>query len=124
MKASVSTFLELYKDRAVVLGDMGELGENEVQFHQEVGEYLVEKIKNIKNVKFIVVGNLAAEIGKVLENNDVSVAFCKTNEDAALYILDNLDVGTTIFLKASYDNASCCIFAWNDFMSFVWRSIY
>lgn len=101
MKASVSTFLELYKDRAVVLGDMGELGENEVQFHQEVGEYLVEKIKNIKNVKFIVVGNLAAEIGKVLENNDVSVAFCKTNEDAALYILDNLDVGTTIFLKAS-----------------------
>ena len=101
MKASVSTFLELYKDRAVVLGDMGELGENEVQFHQEVGEYLVQKIKNIKNVKFIVVGNLAAEIGKVLENNDVSVAFCKTNEDAALYILDNLDVGTTIFLKAS-----------------------
>ncbi len=101
MKASVSTFLELYKDRAVVLGDMGELGENEVQFHQEVGEYLVQKIKNIKNVKFIVVGNLAAEIGKVLENNYVSVAFCKTNQDAALYILDNLDVGTTIFLKAS-----------------------
>ena len=101
MKASVSTFLELYKDRAVVLGDMGELGENEVKFHQEVGEYLVEEIKNIKNVKFIVVGNLAAEIGKVLENRDVSVAFCETNKDAALYILDNLDVGTTIFLKAS-----------------------
>lgn len=53
MKASVSTFVELYPNPLVVLGDMGELGEDEVEFHREVGTYLANKVKNINNVKFI-----------------------------------------------------------------------
>lgn len=42
MKASVSTFLELYKNPVVVLGNMGELGENEIEFHKDVGRFLAK----------------------------------------------------------------------------------
>ena len=99
MKASVKTFLELYKNPVVVLGNMGELGENEKLYHREVGKFLAGL--NIKNVKYITVGNLAKEIAKELDNAGLEVKSFDDNESAARYILDNSDVGNTIFLKAS-----------------------
>ncbi len=52
MKASVSTFLELYKNPVAVLGNMGELGENEIEFHREVGRYIAERfIKAAKQLR-------------------------------------------------------------------------
>ena len=51
MKASVKAFIELYPNPVVVLGDMGELGENEIMYHRQVGEFL-SKLKN-KYVKYI-----------------------------------------------------------------------
>jgi len=106
MKASVKTFVELYENPVVVLGDMGELGENELELHRQVGEYLASlKIRTgifgTKNVKYITVGNLAKEIGKILSENQFEVMNFDTNEKAACYILDNLNTGNTIFLKAS-----------------------
>ena len=100
MKASVKTFIELYENPVVVLGNMAELGENEVELHREVGRYLTEQ-KNIKNVKFLTVGNLAAEIGLELEKSGVFVKKFDNNNDVSCYILDNSNVGNTIFLKAS-----------------------
>ena len=97
MKASVRTFVELYENPVVVLGDMGELGENERVFHQEVGKYF----SNMKNVKFLTVGELSTEIAKELENSGVWVKHFANNSDVSRYILDNLDIGNTIFLKAS-----------------------
>lgn len=101
MKASVTTFLELYKNPVVVLGDMGELGEKEVEFHREVGHFLGEKVKNINNVKFITIGRLAREIGVELEKAGASAVPFEDNKEASLYILDKLNAGSTIFLKAS-----------------------
>ena len=98
MKASVKAFVETYKDPVVVLGDMGELGENEIQYHKEVGEYLSTFNKN---VKYLTVGNLAKEIGNILTVKDIDVISFETNEQVACYILENLDNSNTIFLKAS-----------------------
>lgn len=99
MKASVSTFIELYENPVVVLGDRVNSGENEVELHREVGRFLTRVIQ--KNVKFLTVGHLALEIGKELENSGFSVKSFENIEAAARYILDNLNAGCTIFLKAS-----------------------
>ena len=77
---------------------MGELGENEVEYHRQVGEYLA----NVNgNVKYLTVGSLAQEIGKVLLAHGFEVEFFATNQEVSCYILENLDKGNTIFLKAS-----------------------
>ena len=98
MKASVKTFIDLYEKPVVVLGDMGELGDNEKLYHQQVGEYLGQLNKN---VKYLTVGNLAKEIGKALESQGLNVNYFESNEDVSRYILDNLNGSYTIFLKAS-----------------------
>ncbi|MBR6723352.1 UDP-N-acetylmuramoyl-tripeptide--D-alanyl-D-alanine ligase [bacterium] len=98
MKASVKAFIENYPNPLVILGNMGELGENEVQYHKEVGEYLAKL--NYK-VKYLTVGNLAKEIGKILTSKNIDVSSFDSNSQAACYILENLNNSYTIFLKAS-----------------------
>lgn len=99
MKASVKTFVELYKNAVVVLGNMGELGEDEAKYHYQVGEYLAS-FSN-PNVKYLLVGNLAAEIGKALEKFGYKPEYFENNDDVSLYILENINADSTIFLKAS-----------------------
>ena len=100
MKASVSTFLQLYKNPVVVLGDMGELGIYTDELHKGVGEYL-STLPQTKNAKFFTVGEYAKEIGEILEKSGGFVKKFENNDDVSKYIVDNVDVGTTIFLKAS-----------------------
>ena len=100
MKAAVSTFVELYNNPVVVLGNMGELGENEITFHKELGDYIGRTESN-KNARFITVGNLAKYTGEELAKFGFDVKSFNNNFETSRYILDNLDVGTTIFLKAS-----------------------
>lgn len=106
MKVSVSTFLELYENPVVVLGNMGELGENEVEFHREVGKFLGTKALSLalpqgRGPIFITVGNLALYIGEELEKCGLNVKSFENNIETSRYILDNLNAGSTIFLKAS-----------------------
>ena len=105
MKASVSTFLELYKNPVVILGNMGELGGQEEELHREVGKYLAEKIRALSipsgAVKFLTVGHLAEKIGEALTQKGICVKNFENNKDAARCIVDNIDAGSTIFLKAS-----------------------
>ena len=98
MKASVKAFIDSYENPLVILGDMGELGENEIQYHKEVGEYLAT-LNN--KVKYITIGNLAKEIGNILKSKDIDVTSFETIETATCYILENLNNSYTIFLKAS-----------------------
>ena len=98
MKASVKAFVETYKNPVVILGDMGELGENEIKYHREVGEFL-STLNN--NVKYLTVGKLAKEIGDILTAKNIDVTSFETNEQVGCYILENLDNSNTIFLKAS-----------------------
>ncbi len=100
MLAVIKTSLELYKkDLLLVLGDMGELGENELNYHKEIGDFLVNNLN--KNVNVITVGKLANEISKTLTNSGFpSMNFTNTTQ-VSRYILDNMEIGTTIILKAS-----------------------
>ncbi len=98
MKASVKAFVDNYENPLVILGDMGELGENEIQYHREVGKYLAT-LNN--KVKYITIGNLAKEIGEILKTKGFDVTSFETIEKATCYILENLNNSYTIFLKAS-----------------------
>ena len=68
---------------------MGELGENEVIYHKELGEYIFKK-KADANV--ITIGSLSKNIA---EPN------FKTIEEAIEYIKKQVSKDTKIFLKAS-----------------------
>lgn len=98
MKAAVKTFVELYKNPVVILGNMGELGENEIQYHREVGRYLA---KLNKQTEYYVVGNLAKEIGAEIENSGLKVQYFENNDEVSEYIMKNNRENETIFLKAS-----------------------
>lgn len=97
MIAATNTILDLYENIVIVLGNMGELGENETFYHKKVGKFINDK--NKPNAKILTVGNASKNI-----SDEIKVCFTKhfkTNEDVARYILANIEIGTTIFLKAS-----------------------
>lgn len=99
MKASVSTFVQLYENPAVILGDMGELGDMEVELHRSVGEYLVKNAP--KSTRFLSVGVLAKEICAPLKAAGFFVKNFENNDEVSKFILANINAGNTIFLKAS-----------------------
>ena len=89
MKAFVDTVFELYDNYILILGDMGELGEDEVFYHKELGEYIFKK-KADANI--ITVGYLSKNIA---EPN------FETVEEVVEYIKNNIPKDTKLFLKAS-----------------------
>lgn len=97
MKATLNTIIDLYPNAIIVLGNMGELGENEVLYHKEVADFI--KTKSISNNIILTVGELAKHI-----SDNITVCSTKnfdSNEKVSLYILNNFEQGGTIFLKAS-----------------------
>ncbi len=88
MRAFIDTIFELYKNYVIVLGDMGELGKDEIKYHNELGNYIQEKGMNI-----LTVGELSKNINPALHFDTV--------EDAAEYIKTNVSKDKKIFLKAS-----------------------
>ena len=99
MRVFVDTIFELYKDYILILGDMGELGENEIKYHRELGEYINSK-KNINpNSKVISIGNLSKNITDSI--NVCDTAHFGTIEDAVLYLKSHIAPPVTLFLKAS-----------------------
>lgn len=101
VKAALKTFLELYTPPLlVVLGDMGELGEDEIAYHKEIGNFLTESLIS-KDVEVITVGKLANEITIELNKNNIPSKNFDDNLQTSRYILDNAKKGTTIILKAS-----------------------
>ena len=99
MKAFVDTIFELYKDYTLVLGDMGELGVDEVMYHKELGEYINSKSNLNKNAKIISIGTLSKNITDAITK-------CETHhfdstEEGVNYLKNNVSPPTTLFLKAS-----------------------
>ena len=98
MKGFVKNVLELYKKPVLVLGNMGELGEQSLKYHYDIGEYI--NTLNNKNVIVLTVGKLAKKISEAI-SSDVKTQNFKDKSELACYILANIDKSYTIFLKAS-----------------------
>lgn len=101
MKASINVLCDMPCSgrRVAVLGDMFELGENEILYHQEIGEFLSHK--NLDEV--VVLGELSQHIKQVLEESDsnTKVYTFSDNEEAAIYLVATLRPEDIVLLKAS-----------------------
>lgn len=100
MQAVIKTVLDVYLPPLLfVLGNMGELGEDEEKYHKNIGDFLVNNYK--EGIEIITVGKLAQKITSVLSEKGIYSKNFSDNIKTALYILDNVKIGTTIILKAS-----------------------
>ena len=99
MRAFVDTIFELYDNYTLVLGDMGELGENEADYHRELGEYINNHKKLNPNTTIISIGELSKNITDAIDN--CKTAHFETIEDGVNYIKANISKSSILFLKAS-----------------------
>ena len=95
MRAVLKTFLAVYsKPIILVLGDMLELGKDEIAYHKQIGEFLC----NYSDIELLTVGSLARHIAR---NTTLKSVEFDNNKDCSDYILKNAKKGSTILLKAS-----------------------
>lgn len=101
MKAGLNVLCDIQcKGRRIaVLGDMFELGENALKYHEEIGEFVASK----KIDELIVIGELAQHIkGKLEENYSkmITKGF-DGREEAVQYLKGILKADDVVLLKAS-----------------------
>ncbi|MBR1977097.1 UDP-N-acetylmuramoyl-tripeptide--D-alanyl-D-alanine ligase [bacterium] len=95
MRAVLKTFLSVYKEPVyLVLGDMAELGKDEIKYHKEIGKFL----NNYEGAKLLTVGNLAKFIS---QNTKISAIHFNSHKECAEYIAGNCENGATLLFKAS-----------------------
>lgn len=100
MKASLKVLHDALGRKVAILGDMGELGENERQLHEEVG---VEAGK--QDIQLLIcVGTLSAHMAMAAKetNPQMQVVHMDTLEDALEAIPGLLQKEDTILVKASH----------------------
>lgn len=101
MKSAIDVLSDLKTDgkKFLVLGDMFELGENSVQYHEEVGRYILDKDID----KLIVVGDLAQHIMKVVKEGNSNIECChlKDNTEVGLFLLADMKPEDIVLLKGS-----------------------
>ena len=100
MKASIDVLATSEGRKMAVLGDMGELGENEKKLHYEVGEYLAKKEIDV----LFCAGELSEEIAKAAqkESKTCEVYYFKTRDALLEQLLPFLKKGDTVLVKASH----------------------
>lgn len=101
MKASLNVLCDIPCEgrRVAVLGDMFELGENEVKYHKEIGTFILDKPID----EVVVLGDLAQHIKQTIDEADTSI---KTytfadKEEAAIYLMATLRPEDVVLIKAS-----------------------
>ena len=99
MKASLDVLKDGAGRRVAILGDMGELGENEVQLHAEVGEHAAQCGIDV----CICTGPLSANIAKMARKNPELIVIEEPDRDSLLsHLSDYVQTGDTILVKASH----------------------
>lgn len=101
MKASIRVLCDIPCEgkRVAVLGDMFELGEHEVRYHEELGEFLIDKPLD----EVVVLGTLSQNIKSVIDQSDskIKTYTFSDNEEAAIYLMATLHPEDVVLIKAS-----------------------
>ena len=94
VKAAIKTFLSFTPNpKTVVLGDMGELGLNEEEYHIETGKFL----EQFECDYVLTVGELA----KYIQPLNLKTVHFEDKQKLVEFMKDNLEKGSNILLKAS-----------------------
>ena len=94
VKAALKTFLSFTPNpKSVVLGDMGDLGLNEEEYHIETGKFL----EQFECDYVLTVGELA----KYIQPKNLKTVHFENKQKLVEFIKDNLGEGSNILLKAS-----------------------
>ncbi len=99
MRASLDVLAYGLGRKVAVLGDMGELGENEKHLHYGVGEYAASKQVDA----IFCAGALSGEMAKgATEAGAKQVFHFETREEMVAHLLGYLQKGDTVLVKASH----------------------
>lgn len=100
MKASLGILKDAQGRKTAILGDMGELGENEVELHEEVGRFAANAGIDL----LICVGKLSAHMAEAAkkEGTDLQVVYEENLQDLLKDLPEYLKEGDTILVKASH----------------------
>lgn len=94
VKAALKTFLSYTPSpKSVVLGDMGELGLNEEEYHSETGKFL-----DCFECDYVLT---TGELAKYIKPEKLTTKHFETKKEIANFIKTNLPKGSNILLKAS-----------------------
>lgn len=100
MKKSIEVLLGYSESKIAVLGDMRELGDEEISYHEEMGEFLANK--GLKAL--ITVGRLGEHIGIGLKKTDFEntpIYSFMNNEEAAIKLKELISLNDIILIKGS-----------------------
>ena len=100
MKASLGILKDAQGRKTAILGDMGELGENEVELHKEVGRFAADAGIDL----LICVGKLSAYMAKAAkeEGTGLQVIHEESVSELMKKLSEYLKEGDTILVKASH----------------------
>ena len=94
VKAALKTFLSFTPaPKTVVLGDMGELGSDEEEYHIETGKFLEQF-----DCDYVLT---TGELAKYIQPENIKTIHFDNKKDLAVFIKENLKEGSNILLKAS-----------------------
>ena len=100
MKASIDVLAAAPGRKIAVLGDMGELGENEQELHAMVGEHFEGKGIDALFAAGALSENLAQAVGKC--SKETEVHYFKTKNELMEELLPYVKSGDTVLVKASH----------------------
>ena len=100
MKASLDVLKDGIGRRVAILGDMGELGENEIALHEEVGVHAAHSGVDV----CICVGELSAYMAKAARraNPEFPVFYVKNRGELLSHLSAYIKKGDTVLVKASH----------------------
>ena len=101
MRAAIDVLSQVSGRKIAVLGDMGELGEQETEFHREVGAYTVSKQIDM----LCCTGELSKEMAQSAENcsdGTTKVNYFSTKDALIKALLPKIRKGDTLLIKASH----------------------